>query len=72
MENQLELFITPESQEKLEQRLRSELCNLIVEKGYHSMTESATATLIHLQKLLIEYFDNTRLLQNKPKEKVEL
>lgn len=74
MEQQLELFVTTESQEKLEQEIKIALFKtrelLYTETGSEAM--SAYGILASTQRKIIEYFDNTRLLQNQPKEKVEL
>lgn len=58
--------VTKESQELLEKDIRQQITNLgfalyklpAAVQSYHAIT--------HIHKVLVEYFDNTRLLANKP------
>lgn len=67
--------ITKESQDQLEIQIRDDYAKMGFKLyGLHVIPggDIAYKMSVDLYKLLIEYFDNTRLLQNQPKEKVEL
>lgn len=72
MGQQLELFVTIESQEKLEEEIGRLMTSLLYDLFNGVSQIDCHRMAVRLRKNLIEYFDNTRLLQNQPKEKVEL
>lgn len=58
--------VTKEAQEDLEKTIRKNVTDLGFALYKVPVVIQSYLALIHIQKQLIEYFDNTRLLANKP------
>lgn len=59
--------ITKESQELLERDIRQQISNLGFALYANPSAVAQYHQIIHIHKVLVEYFDNARLLANKPK-----
>lgn len=59
--------ITKESQELLEKDIRQQITNLGFALYKLPQAVQAYHAITHIHKVLVEYFNNTRLLADKPK-----